>query len=316
MPTKENEHTRKWHKQRWILSLLLLGIATLGALVSILTGIFAPAETSSISFLTDSSHAETTLDGSTPKTIDPPAGDLYLVNAEHPWASPESGTLVSVYAQKLDGYNVRDTDIFLEQRLMEPLNRMLGDFLQFTGNENLLLCAGYRTREEQQALWDRAVETKGEQHANSYLARPGTSEHHTGLAVDFSFYDVSTGASYDFDGSGDSAWILEHCWEYGFVQRYPEGKAEITGISTEPWHFRYVGLPHAYLMRENNFCLEEYLTWLRQYPYDGEHLTADCGGKCYEIWYCPADDLQCSGDGTYTISGDNCGGAVITLETA
>lgn len=291
MPVKTKRRSFGW---------LLLGIATLGALTF---GVIRMVPD-------DTQQGRAAIfgeNGTNPEEFSVP-GDLWLVNGSHPWDGPESGTLLSVYGNKPDCYNVRDTTVLVEERILEPLNRMLEDFSVATGRRDLLLCAGYRTREEQQALWERAVETRGADHANSYLAKPGTSEHHTGLAVDFSFYDVSTGETCDFDGSGDSAWILEHCWEYGFVQRYPAGKADITGISTEPWHFRYVGPLHAYLIHEKGFCLEEYLEFLRQYPEDGEHLTVEYGGTSYELWYTPT--VQTSGPDGVFMAADNCGGTV------
>lgn len=325
-----------WLWRRRMLTWMLLGVATLAALISIIIGIAVPVEEleaagNPVSGMPAASAAEPDTAATTdavdgpeaptgPESTDPlraavkaPPGDLSLVNASHLWNFPETSTLVSIYAQKLDSYNVRDTTLLLEGRVIEPLNWMLADFYTETGCENLLLCAAYRTLEEQQYLWDHGMDTQGEEHTTSYIAQPGASEHHTGLALDFAIYDVYHGITYDFDGSGDSAWILEHCWEYGFIQRYPEGKSTVTGISTEPWHFRYVGQPHAYLIHQNNFCLEEYVQWLQQYPFAGQHLTAEHGGRQYEIWYCPESDIQSPPEGNYTVSGDNCGGAVITL---
>ena len=61
---------------------------------------------------------------------------------------------------------------------------------------------------------------------------------------------------------GDYAWLTENAWRYGFILRYPPEKADVTGIGYESWHFRYVGIPHAWYMQENNLCLEEYLDLL------------------------------------------------------
>ena len=78
------------------------------------------------------------------------------------------------------------------------------------------------------------------------VAVPGTSEHQMGLAVDIS-------------GEAANIWLAEHCWEYGFILRYTEEKAEITGITNEPWHFRYVGREISMDMKDSGLCLEEYL---------------------------------------------------------
>ena len=78
------------------------------------------------------------------------------------------------------------------------------------------------------------------------VAVPGTSEHQMGLAV-------------DIVGEEANVWLGEHCWEYGFILRYTEEKAEITGITNEPWHFRYVGREISMDMKDSGLCLEEYL---------------------------------------------------------
>ncbi|MBP3704991.1 MAG: D-alanyl-D-alanine carboxypeptidase family protein, partial [Clostridia bacterium] len=128
----------------------------------------------------------------------------------------------------------------------------------------LWLASGYRSVEKQESILERAVQnrmrsgmTRGEARENALLTiqEPGHSEHHTGLAVDFNR------VNYDFENSGAYAWLQEHAAEYGFVERYPEGKESITGIKYEPWHYRYVGREHAEKMNELGMCLEEYVTY-------------------------------------------------------
>ena len=93
------------------------------------------------------------------------------------------------------------------------------------------------------------------------MAVPGTSEHQTGLALDIvdTSYQILDEAQEDTDVQ---RWLAEHSWEYGFVLRYPLGKSEITGISYEPWHYRYVGRTAAREMTELGLRLEEYVDWL------------------------------------------------------
>ena len=86
------------------------------------------------------------------------------------------------------------------------------------------------------------------------VADPGSSEHHTGLA-----FDVAITGEASFGATKQSVWLAQHCWEYGFILRYPADKTAITGISYEPWHIRYVGREHAMIMRIENLCLEEYI---------------------------------------------------------
>ena len=97
--------------------------------------------------------------------------------------------------------------------------------------------------------------------AGRWVAVPGTSEHQTGLAVDL------VSASYQVlnrkqEQTKEQKWLMEHCWEYGFILRFPSDKSDVTGIGYEPWHYRYVGKETALAMRDSGLCLEEYLTAL------------------------------------------------------
>ena len=127
------------------------------------------------------------------------------------------------------------------------------------------ISAGYRSWDDQVSMlnaktnsylkrnkdWSRAKARKA---ALRSVAEPGCSEHHLGLAFDVNVPGAST-----FAGTKQSAWLQEHCWDYGFIIRYEKDKEEITGFIAEPWHIRYVGVNHAQYMHENNLCLEEYL---------------------------------------------------------
>ena len=119
----------------------------------------------------------------------------------------------------------------------------------------------------QQATWDNYVKrymAQGYDYAQAnaltatYVAVPGTSEHHTGLAMDIVghdyFYSGHTGST-----MAVQAWLAEHCWEYGFILRYTAEKQPITGFSPETWHFRYVGTEVSMDMKDSGLCLEEYL---------------------------------------------------------
>lgn len=238
-------------------------------------------------------------------------GDLVLVNAEH--GIDDTAKLVSVFDQKTHSYHVKDTELSVDARIMTPLNAWMDAFQEATGLGNVNIVAGYRTKKTQQELYDSALETRGSAHAQQYIALPGRSEHHTGLAIDLDTYFPDTGASGGFDGTGEYQWVEEHAWEYGFIRRYPEFKAQFTGISYEPWHFRYVGVPHAYEMDRENLCLEEYIDLLREYPFEGEHLRVDCEGNSYEIYFCPQGKVSVPSDRPYTISGNNVDGYIVTV---
>jgi D-alanyl-D-alanine carboxypeptidase len=92
-------------------------------------------------------------------------------------------------------------------------------------------------------------------------ARPGTSEHQLGLAVDFVDTRYWTLDEKQAELPAQK-WLMEHCWEYGFILRYPSEKSEITGIIYEPWHYRYVGREIALEIRDAGLTLEEYLETL------------------------------------------------------
>ena len=94
--------------------------------------------------------------------------------------------------------------------------------------------------------------------ADVAVARPGYSEHNTGLAIDFN------GVTMDFENTKAFQWLQENAADYGFVLRFPKGKESITHIMYEPWHYRYVGVEHAKKMKELDMCLEEYLYYLQE----------------------------------------------------
>ena len=95
--------------------------------------------------------------------------------------------------------------------------------------------------------------------ALEYSARPGTSEHQTGLCVDF-MTSAMKELNNSFENTAAFKWLIEHCADYGFILRFPKGKEAITGVIYEAWHFRYVGdAATAHAIMDNGLCLEEYL---------------------------------------------------------
>ena len=170
---------------------------------------------------------------------------LLLVNSTHPlpddWEAP---ALIEMPGGET-----------VDARIYEPLSQMLAD----AADEGLepFVASGFRTRAEQQGFMDEKIneyrsqgcgESEARALAEDWVALPGTSEHELGLAVDIN------GASYDL-----YIWLQQNSWRYGFIQRYPEDKTDITGISHEPWHYRYVGKEAAKEIYESGLCLEEYL---------------------------------------------------------
>lgn len=188
---------------------------------------------------------------SSPKTAD---WNLILVNADHPL--PEF-------------YEISLTQLRNDQQVDKRMYPALQEMMDDARAEGLspLICSSYRSRAQQQALYTKKVweylfdvlsREEAETTAARWVSAPGTSEHETGLAVDIVAESYQTLDAAQAD-TAEQQWLLEHCWEYGFILRYPAGKTDITGVEYEPWHYRYVGVPAAMDMRDSGQCLEEYL---------------------------------------------------------
>ena len=118
--------------------------------------------------------------------------------------------------------------------------------------------SGFRSYERQAVIYDEKVAKSGEKEADKYSARPGYSEHQTGLAIDVSTGCIGYRLLETFANTNEGKWLAENAHNYGFVIRYPEDKTEITGYAYEPWHLRYVGIELAGYLAKNHLTLEEY----------------------------------------------------------
>ena len=123
---------------------------------------------------------------------------------------------------------------------------------------DIVMTTAYRSYEFQQILWDNYVAQKGEEEANKTSARPGESEHQTGLALDVSCPAVSLNLSQAFSETAEGRWLARHAPLYGFIIRYPKGKEHLTKIPAEPWHIRYVTRSLALCLTLTGQVLEEY----------------------------------------------------------
>lgn len=126
-------------------------------------------------------------------------------------------------------------------------------------NIYLEIASGFRSYEEQKALYKEYSAENGKKKADTYSARAGYSEHQSGMAIDVN------GADFSMVGHKDMKWLGKHCYEYGFIIRFPKGKENITGYSYEPWHIRYVGRKTAKKIKNQGVCLEEYLGVVSEY---------------------------------------------------
>ena len=211
------------------LMLLLLVAAAALALVSKLRGAKAPAPV----------HPSFEQGGI------PAASGVLLVNDSH--ALPEDydpGELVNLYEQTRH-FQLASSEIYLERETFEAANRMF-EQAEKDGVEGFIITSGYRSAEKQAAVF--ADQQDGT------ASKPGHSEHQTGLA-----FDVTARRNFGgFEGTKQFKWLSEHCWDYGFILRYPQSREEITGLPDEPWHYRYVGMEIAKIIHENQWTLEEY----------------------------------------------------------
>lgn len=252
-------------------------------------------------------------------------GTAVLVNNKIKFlGSVNEDELAVVREQKNSAYSVKDYTVLVQPVVMDALNEMLLDFYNATGKDGVMVNAGYRTLEYQQELYDADLAKSGQDYS-TLVAMPGYSEHHTGLAVDFTVYE---NGKYDQSkiSDGDYQWIYENCWKYGFINRYPKGKESITMIDNEPWHFRYVGKVHAAIMHNLDYCLEEYIDYIKNFTIRSGFYSVNLDdGSQYIVYYIP----QSKGETTdiyipekdhvsktvydYEISGNNVDGWIISF---
>ncbi|SFB10124.1 D-alanyl-D-alanine dipeptidase/carboxypeptidase [Cohnella sp. OV330] len=242
-------------------------------------------------------------------------GHLILVNRQHPVREP-------VPADKL-----ADLDAYPAMRALAPgmllettaLARLSELLAACRGTADIVAVSAYRTAAEQTEIYESSLRDNGPQYTAAYVAWPGCSEHQTGLAVDVGFAGGGEldFIAPDFPDSGACLDFKRLAAQHGFVQRYRAGKEALTGIACEPWHFRYVGAPHAELMERENLCLEEYIERLRRYSFGGERLAIEDERERVEIYYVPIGDgsfieVPIPDCDYYRLSGDNAGGLIVT----
>ncbi len=229
-------------------------------------------------------------------------GPLILVNRMHALRSSD-----------LNGLTPFDPDhpeILLERQAGRLLSACL---TKIQSGRSIVPVSGWRSRAEQQRLWEDTMRENGETFTRQYVALPGCSEHETGFAIDLGKASPNLDfirPNFPYDGLCQT--FRKTALRYGFVERYPKEKESVTGISHEPWHFRYVGAPHAQLMRENGLCLEEYTEFVKQRM----HRCPLGNGRAARVFYlpCTGEHTACQlPDGCCQISGNNVDGFVVTV---
>lgn len=140
----------------------------------------------------------------------------------------------------------------------QALNKMIAEAKQ--QGFNLVAFSGYRSYEYQTTLYNNYVKRDGQAAADRYSARPGFSEHQTGLAFDIGEVGKEDlWLTEEFGETPAGIWLFEHAAEYGFILRFPQNKEHLTGYMYESWHYRYVGIDIAKKIKKQNSTLEEYL---------------------------------------------------------
>lgn len=145
-----------------------------------------------------------------------------------------------------------DREYYMQKEALEAFIAMSDDAYAQDKEIDLRVISGYRSNSYQNWLYHNYSENYGQAEADTYSARPGHSEHETGLACDINIVDQS------FENTKAFAWLQEHGHEYGFILRFPKGKEHITGYIYEPWHWRYIGVEYAEAVKNSGLTYEEY----------------------------------------------------------
>lgn len=191
-----------------------------------------------------------------PSSIDFYSYEMTLVN---PWLPLQEGFKADL--TKIDS-EFCPVELYFASVAVDMLHRMCRDAK--AAGMNLTIISAYRTEEVQTSLFNSKVDRvrqadpsltleEAEKKAATAVARPGTSEHQLGLAVDFNTTEDS------FKETREFQWLKEQCVYYGFILRYDEANTEKTGVMSEPWHFRYVGTQNAKMIKESGLCLEDFI---------------------------------------------------------
>jgi len=198
------------------------------------------------------------------------AGSLVLINGRFIWPQEIQPDLITIADRRpANLVGLKSEEMRADASACDALMQMLSA-AKDDGVTGYTIVSSYRGYEKQDTLFQERVQELVEQgltrtqahvRANETVALPGSSEHHTGLAFDLISQDNGWTLE-SFSETPQQLWLQEHCAAYGFILRYPEDKAHLTGIGSEPWHYRYVGVEHAQRMKELGMCLEEYAEYL------------------------------------------------------
>lgn len=238
------------------------------------------------------------------------SGNLVVVNADHPLSRDLSADVVSLISYNTDSegnqlFSLTDSSVCAAESVARQLQSMMSSFYSKSKNSTLFVSSGYVEPEAQ----------------GSEPFEAGSNDVGAGLSLSLGTW--SDGSRGTYDGSGDFEWITENMSKYGFVTRYTDEKSSVTGASGDKALIRYVGLPHAEIMAENSFCLEEYIEFIKTYTYENPLQHTSSNSISYAVYYTEMKKgnttdikIPTKADGTeytYAVSGNNIDGYIVTV---
>jgi zinc D-Ala-D-Ala carboxypeptidase len=187
------------------------------------------------------------------KLVENPSEVLVLVN--------KTNVLNQGYAPK-DLRKVNAPSIYNDIRMRKEAADSIEKMINSAQKSGVYLycLSGYRSYNLQSQLYNQRLRQRGRAYTESYIAKPGSSEHQTGLAIDITNKPAKgSGIPEKFGFSKEGKWLEDNSYKFGFILRYPKGKENTTKYNYEPWHFRYVGVADAKQIKSSGIVLEEYL---------------------------------------------------------
>lgn len=235
------------------------------------------------------------------------SGNLILVNARRQFQAEKINNLAPA--------DLRYPSILLNRDAANVLQLI---FDKLSAGNSIVPISGYRSLKEQKAIYNNSLTDNGADFTRKFVALPNHSEHQTGLAIDLALNKKNIDficPEFPYNGvCEDFRRLAPH---YGFIERYQKDKEKITGISHEPWHFRYVGFPHSKIIRESNLSLEEYIDFIKNYPDNDRFIFQKESKKKIEIYYTPAENNEATliipEKSVYQVSGNNVDGFITTV---
>ena len=186
------------------------------------------------------------------------------------------------------------------------LDRLVETIHILNMDNDLALVSGYRSLQSQIDTWDYCLKEHGLDYTKQYVAKPGHSEHHTGLAIDIgsNLKEIDYIAPLLLE-NGQTKLFKEKLYDLGFILRYPKSKESITGISHEPWHFRYIGVNHSRYVMDHNLCYEEYVELIKKHDHSDPLWIAEKisdYGVDHELKCRPGQTISYVHEGFYVVT--------------